>query len=170
MLETFRQIASLSPEERAALKQQAQEEQDTPDEGDGFEAQLRSQLAELPPEQRAQAEAQIRKAYEEFQRMTPEQQAVVVDQGRRAQIDNAANRARDAGLAYVRKQVPRKDILEYLDDMAQKAAEGEKPGSQWLEVAALCNALIALIKEETIPPVPAAYAAHFSAVQSETKK
>ncbi len=43
----------------------------------------------------------------------------------------------------------------------------EKSGSPWLDVAALCDALVALIKEESIPPVPAAYASHFSAVQSE---
>ncbi len=73
-------------------------------------------------------------------------------------------------MAYVRKQAPKKDIINYLTEMSQKAAESEKPGSPWLEVAALCDALVALIKEESIPPVPAAYASHFSAVQSEMKK
>ncbi len=169
MLETFRRIASLSPEERAALKQKAQDEQNTPEE-DNFESQLQAQLAELPPEQRAQAEAQIRKAYEEFQHMTPEQQAAVRDQQRRAQIENAANQARDAGLAYVRKQAPKRDVLNMLEDTARQMKDGESAGSPWLDVAALCDALVALIKEEVIPPVPAAYASHFSAVQSEMKK
>lgn len=170
-LEVARRIASMSPEERAALQEQgsAEENEGRGDERDGFEAQLQAQLSQLPPEQRAQAEAQIRKAFEEFQRMTPEQQAAVMDQSRRAQIDNAANQARDAALAYFRKQTPRKDILDFLDGLAQKAAEGEEPGSPWLDVAALCNSLVALIKEEMIPPVPAKYVAHFSAVQQEMK-
>ncbi len=99
-----------------------------------------------------------------------DQQAAALDQGWRAQIENAANQARDTGLAYVRKQAPKKDIIDYLTEMSQKAAEGEKPGSPWLEVAALCEALIALIKEESIPPVPAAYTSHFLAVQSEKQR
>ena len=173
-LETIRRIASLTPEEREQLRQQAEEEQESPDDEDGFEAQLQAQLAQLPPEKRAEAEAQIRKAMEEFQRMSPEEQAralqVANDQNNRAQIDKAANQAREAGLAYVRKQAPKKDILAYISDIAQKAAEGEKPGSPWLDVAGLCNALIALINGESNLPVPAVYASHFSAVQSEMKK
>jgi tetratricopeptide (TPR) repeat protein len=168
-LEAARRIASMSPEERAERQKQAQEAQESNRESDDFESQLQARLAQLPPEQRAQAEAQIRGAFEEFQRMTPEQQAAVMDQNRRAQIDHAANQARDAALAYFRKQAPRKDILDYLTELAQKAREGEQPGSPWLEVAALCNSLIALIKQEHVPPVPAKYAAHFSAVQQEIK-
>lgn len=173
-LETLRRIASLSPEEHEQLRQQAEEQESSQNDEDGFETQLQAQLAQLPSEKRAEAEAQIRKAYAEFQRMSPEEQAralqVANDQSNRAQIDIAANKARDAGLAYVRKQAPKKDIVDYLTEMSQKAAEGEKPGSPWLDVAALCNALVALIQEESIPPVPAAYAGHFSAVQSEVKR
>ncbi len=169
-LEAFRRMASMTPEERAQLQQRAQEEHASPDGEDGLEAQLQAQLAGLPPEKRAEAEAQIRKALEEFQRMTPGEQAALMDQGRRAQIESAADQARDAGLAYVRSQAPKKDILDFLNGMAQKAAEGEVPGSPWLEVAALCIALTALIQGEAIPPVPAAYAPHFSAVQGEMKK
>jgi len=170
MLESAKKIALLTPEERA----QAHTPESRRGEQEDFETQLQTQLAQLPPEKRAEAETQIRKAYAEFQRMSPEEQArapqVANDQSNRAQIDNAANKARDAGLAYVRKQAPKKDIIDYLTEMSHKAAEGEKPGSPWLEVAALCDALVALIKEESVPPVPAAYAGHFSAVQSEKQR
>ena len=173
-LEVFRRIASLTPEERAELQQRGAESRTTNNAANDFESQLQAQLAQLPPEKRAEAEAQIRKAYAEFQRMSPEEQARALqaanDQNNRIQIDNAANQARNAGLAYVRKQAPKKDILGHLADMAQKAADGEEPGSPWLEVAALCIAIAALIKGESVPPVPAAYAGHFSAVQSEMKK
>ena len=79
-LEVAKKMASLSPEERQQLVQQAQEEQNALNEEDGFEAQLQAQLAQLPPEQRAQAEVQIRKAFEEFQRMNPDEQAAVLEQ------------------------------------------------------------------------------------------
>lgn len=118
MLETFRRIAALTPEERAQLKQQAQqaeEEQESP-------------------------------------------------------IEKAANQVRDAGLAYVRKQAPKRDVLQMLEDASKKIKDSESAGSAWLEVAALCDALVALINEESIPPVPATYASHFSAVQSEFTK
>lgn len=84
---------------------------------------------------------QIRKAFEEFQRMTPEEQAALQDQQRRAQIENAANQARD--------------VVNWLEETAEKFKDCESAGSEWLEVAALCDALSALIKEESIPPVPA---------------
>ena len=175
MLESAKRIASLSPEERErALTPDPSPQNGRGEEEDDFETQLQTQLAQLPPEKRAEAETQIRKAYAEFQRMSPEEQAralqVANDQSNRAQIDNSADKARDAGLAYVRRQAPKKDIVVYLTEMSQKAAEGEKPGSPWSDVASLCNALIALIKEEPVPPVPAVYAGHFSAVQSEMKK
>jgi len=54
-----------------------------------------------------------------------------------------------------------------LEGASKEMKVGESAGSPWLEVAALCDALVALIQEESIPPVPAAYAGHFSAVQSE---
>jgi hypothetical protein len=56
-----------------------------------------------------------------------------------------------------------------LEGASKQLKDGESAGSPWLEVAALCDALVALIKEEPVPPVPGAYASHFSAVQSEMK-
>jgi hypothetical protein len=177
-LETFRHIAALSPEERAQL--QNAQTQSAPAGGAGesdFERQLQAQLAQLPPEQRAQAEAQIRKAFEEFQRMSPAEQAQLIqaaqaaeDSNRLKQVENAANQVREAGLAYFRKQAPRRDVLQMLEGASRKMKQGESAGSPWLPVAALCDCVIALIKEEPVPPVPSAYAAHFAAVVSEIPK
>ena len=102
--------------------------------------------------------------------LSSEEQAVVRDQQSRVQIENAANQARDAGLAYIRKQAPRRDVLNWLEQTAEKLKDGESAGLPRLEVIALFDALAALIKEESIPPVPTAYASHFSAVQNELKK
>jgi len=61
-------------------------------------------------------------------------------------------------------------VVNWLEETAEQMKAGASAGSPWLEVAALCEALVALIKEASIPPVPAAYAAHFSAVQSERRR
>jgi hypothetical protein len=170
MLEAAKNAASLSPEERAQLQNA---NQSAPAGGGGeqddFESQLQAQLAGLPPEQRAEAEAQIRKAYAEFQRMSPEEQAAVLDGQRRAQVENAVEQIRAAGVAYFRKQVPKRDVLQMLEGASRQIKQGESAGSPWLPAAALCDCVIALIKEEPVPPVPSAYAGQFAAVQSEMK-
>jgi len=169
-LEDFRRIAAMSPEERTRL--QNAQAGSAPAGGAGvsdFERQLQAQLAQLPPEQRAAAEAQIRKAFEEFQRMSPEEQAAVLDGERRAQIENAANQVRDAGVAFFRRRVPLRDVLGMLEGASRQMKQGESAGSPWLEAAALCDAIIALVKGEPVPPVPSAYAGHFAAVVSEKK-
>lgn len=169
-LEAARMNASLTPEERVQLKQRMQEDA-------GFESQLQAQLAQLPPEKRPQAEAQLRRGYEEFQQMSPEQKAEKIqsaqadlDANRQKSIDQAADQTRDVGLAYTRNEVPKQEVVDMLEQAAAQINVNEKPDSPWLEVAALCLALSALIKEESIPTIPAAYASHFSAVQSELGK
>jgi tetratricopeptide (TPR) repeat protein len=170
-LEAARRMASLSPEERAQARQPAPNNQSpiTNHQSQDFESQLAAALAQVPPEQRAAAEAELRKALEAYQRMSPEEQAALLEAAQSGQYEQVAVQARDAALAYLRRQAPRKDVLGFLDNAARQAAEGEAPGSPWLEVAGLCRALSALLRGESPPPVPARYAAHFSAVQSEYK-
>jgi hypothetical protein len=144
-LETIRRIASLTPEER--------ERDLTPNpsptgrgvQEDGFEAQLQAQLAQLPPEKRAETEAQIRKAYAEFQSMSPEEQAeklravqVTEEAQRRKRVEQYADQAREAGLAYFRRQAPKRDVLNMLEESAAQMKANENPGSPWLEVAEFC--------------------------------
>ena len=166
-LQTAREIASLSPEERTRLRQAASAAQNPNPAPSDFEAQLQAALAQVPPQERAAAEAQIRQALEEFQRLSPAQQAALADAALCQRYEQAADQARLAALAYVRRQAPKQDVVNWLEHSAEQAAEGEAPGSPWLEVAALCLALAALIKGEPIPQVPVQYAAHFSAVQTE---
>ena len=99
--------------------------------------------------------------------MSPEQQTAAMDQYHRENTEKTANQVCDAALAYFRRQVPEKDVVDFINNVARKISTEEKPGSPFLEVAALCIALIALIKGESIPPVPVQYAARFSAVQQE---
>jgi hypothetical protein len=169
MQEAIQKLASMSPEERKQLKKRQSEERAQGPEELDFEAQLQAQLAGLPPEQRAEAEAQIRRAFEEFQSKSPEEQAAILDAAQRVQYEQAANQVRDAALAYFRRQAPKQDVLNVLEDAASKINANEAPGSPWRDVAGLCLSLIALIKEEPVPPVPARYVPHFSAVQQEMK-
>ena len=175
-LEAARKNAALTPEEREQLKQRLQEELAS-SENESFEAQLQAQLAQIPSEQREEAEANYRKGYEEFQRLSPAEKAERLraiqageKENRRKQIDQAAEQTRDMGLAYVRKEVSKKEVVKNLEGAAAQINANEKPGSPWLDVAALCLSIAALIKGKSIPPVPEVYASHFSAVQSEMKK
>jgi tetratricopeptide (TPR) repeat protein len=159
------QLAALTPEERAARRQEVQEEApQTPE--DALEARIQAQLAGLPQDQRAEAEAQMRRAIAEFQSKSPEEQAAIAAAARRAQVDEAAIKARDAALAYARGQAPLRAVMDYIRQMGAQAAEGEAPGSPWLDAAALCAALAALLEGGTLAPVPETYAAHVAAVRS----
>ena len=170
--DAIQKLSSMSPEERAQLQHaQASTPASGGGERDDFEMQLQEQLAQLPVEQCAEAEKQIRRTFEEYQRMNPEEKAAFEARARRAQIDNAAGQVRDAALAYVRRQAPKRDVLGFLADSSSKMKSGEEPGSPWLEVAQLCDALVALLNEDaSLPPVPVVYASHFSAVQSEMQR
>jgi tetratricopeptide (TPR) repeat protein len=166
-LQAARQMAALSPEQRAELEERARAAQAaSPAAASDLPAEIQAQLAALPPEQRLQAEAQLRAALETFQRMSPAEQAAAMDAARREQIEQAAGQARDAGLAYARRQAPKVEVLKFIRRLGQQAAEGEAPGSPWLEVAALCQALAALIEGGQALPAPAVYAGHLAAVQS----
>ncbi len=133
-----------------------------------LDAQLAAALAQLPPEQRAAAEAEIRQALAAFERMSPAEQAALLEAAQAEPNDQAAVRVRDITLACVRRQAPQ-DVLSSLDDAARQITEKEAPGSPWLEVAELCRALAALLRGESLPPIPNRYAAHFAAVQAEFK-
>ncbi len=100
---------------------------------------LEAQLAALPPEQRAQLEAAAREL---------------------------ADQARDAAIAARRGQAEREPLIARLQEVAAQAAEGEAPGSAWDELAAFLRAVIAVLKGEAVPPVPAAYAGHLAAIQA----
>ncbi|MCS6911048.1 MAG: hypothetical protein NZM11_10875, partial [Anaerolineales bacterium] len=87
-------------------------------------------------------------------------------QARRAQIEQWAEKADEMARAVGRGAAPRADVLAGVEQMAAQAADGEDEGSPWLELAAYLRAVAALLKGEAAPPVPAAYAARLSALQS----
>lgn len=141
---------------------------------DDFEAQIAALLNQVPPEQRAALQAQVRQAWHTFQQLSPAEQTALLQSAQATQSaqtgmshEQAAQHASDAALAALHQHAPRNDVLAFLENLAKQAAEGEAPGSIWLEVAALCQALIALLRREPLPPIPTRYAAHFAAVQAE---
>lgn len=175
-LEAARRNTALTAEEREQIRQRLLEGQGSSSEDESFESQLQAQLAQIPLEQRAEVEANYRKGYAEFQRLSPEEKAERIraqqaaeEANMRKRVDQAAEQTRDMGLAYVRGQVDKQEVVQSLEEAAAQINANEKPGSPWLDVARLCQALAALIKGESIPPVPAAYDVYFSAVISEMK-
>jgi hypothetical protein len=167
-LENARRMAALPP---AAHPGRAAPAQETPPGAENdLEAQIRAQIETLPPEQRPQAEAAIRKAIAEFQSLTPEEQAAALAAAERDKVEAAAVKFRDAALAYARRQAPQRDVLNYLRQAQEQCSASGQPGSAWDAAGQLCAALIAAIQGQPIPPVPPAYAGHLSAVQSALKE
>jgi len=160
-LERARRLASLSPEERAQLAAQ-------PPAAD-LNQQIQAQLAQLPPEQRAQAEAAASELARRLEQMSDEEQAQYLAAaqaaGQRQQIDDLAGQARDGALAALRGQTDRQALIAKIDQVAAQAAEDEQPGSPWYELAAYLRAVLALLRGERLPPVPEQYAAHIAAIQ-----
>jgi hypothetical protein len=164
-LQAARKLAALTPEERLRRKTK----KTAPVLDETLEASIRAQLAELPPEQRPQAEAALRQAIREFQALTPEQQATLAEKETRTRLADAAAKMRDAALAYARRQAPAESVLEYIGSLHDQINAHEPPGSDWYQIGQLCAALIAAIKQEPIPPVPAAYQDYLAVALAELK-
>jgi hypothetical protein len=171
-LERARLLARLSPEEREALEAAA-----SPAGGSApgdlapadLAAQLEAQLAQLPPEERAGAEAALREFLERWEGMGEEERAEQLAQmqaaGRREQIESLADQARDGAIAAMRGEVERGSLIQEIEHLAGQAAEGEEPGSPWLELAAYLRAVAALLRGEETPPIPAQYAGRVAAIR-----
>ena len=179
-LEAARRRAALSPEERARLQQAAHPaaEPDAPGSSqqpgagsNAYLAQLREQLAALPPEQRAEAEAAVRDLAAHLSSLTPEQQDQYLrslqDAQRRQRIASLADQARDGAIAALRGETPQDELIANIENVATRAAEGEQPGSPWAELALYLRAVVALLRGDALPPVPVAYVAHVAAIQAE---
>jgi len=173
-LEQARHLARLSPEERARLEAGAQAAATPPaDPLPALLASLDAQLAQVPPEQRAQAEAAVHQFAQRWEHMDPrereQQLAAMQAAGQRRQIEDLANQARDGAIAALRGETEREPLLERIEQVAAQTAEGEEPGSPWDDLAAYLRAVVALLRGQPVPPVPAAYAAHVAAIQDATR-
>ncbi|HUW10312.1 MAG TPA: tetratricopeptide repeat protein, partial [Anaerolineae bacterium] len=165
-LERARQLARLSPDERARLEAaSAGQDAALPH----ILSALDEQLARLPPDERAQLEARLRQLAGEWEGMSPEEQAqqlaAMLAGGQRQQIESFAAQAREGAIAALRGEIERGPLLERIEQVAAQAAEGEEPGSPRDDLAAYLRAVVALLRGQPVPPVPASYAAHLAAIQ-----
>jgi hypothetical protein len=158
-LENMRRAAALSPEERAQLAEaarRAEEQQQT----QLTEAQ--AQLEKLSPEERAQLDEAARR----FQAMSPEEQAALADAARRQQLETLADQARDGAIAALRGQAEREALVQRIQQAADQITANEAVDSPWGELVAYLRAVVALLQNEALPPVPAAYAARLAAIRA----
>jgi small-conductance mechanosensitive channel len=143
-------MAALSPEEREQLRQNAPPGQDLPEE-------LRQQLESLSPQERAQFEAAAAEFAARLQEMSPAERQQV-------EIKALADQVGAAAAAVRKGEAPLEAVLPQIEQAANRAAEGEEPGSPWYGVARYLRAVAAVLKGETPPPVPEAYAANLAAL------
>jgi hypothetical protein len=165
-LQSARKLAALTPEERKERHRRKTQNTSAPVSklGEELEASLQAQLAELPSEQRPQVETALRQAISEFQALTPEEQLTLAERENHARLEDAASKMRDAALAYAHDEAPEEAVLNYISDLMDQIYAHEQPGSDWYQVGELCTALIAAIKKQSLPPVPAVYQAYLAVV------
>jgi tetratricopeptide (TPR) repeat protein len=174
-LDRARHLARLSPQERARWESAVPDSAaSAEDPMQAFLAALNQQLAQAPPEERAQLEAAARQFARQWEQLSPEdraQQLAAMQAGaQRQQIESLADQARDGAIAALRGEVEREPLLARIEQVAAQAAEGEEPGSPWDELASYLRAVVALLRGESPPPVPVGYAAQFAAVQDAIPK
>jgi tetratricopeptide (TPR) repeat protein len=140
-------------------------------------AGTRAQLDDLPPEQRAAAEAQLQAFAAQWETMSPEerraflqeQQAAGQAAAQRQQIESLAQQASEAAVTVFRGDLSREVYVEKTSDLVKQiTAQAPPDGSPWAELTQYLRALLALVQGEEPPPVPSAYAAAFAAVREET--
>jgi tetratricopeptide (TPR) repeat protein len=147
-LEGARRVAALSPEERARLQAAEAEAQE-----------LARHLVSLPPEERAKLEAAAR----EFAALSPSEQAATIARMQRGQIEALAAEIETVALAVESGELPRDKVVSKMEGEAAKAEGAGEPGA---ELAQFIRAVIAILTEEPVPPVPAAYAGRLATIQA----
>jgi hypothetical protein len=170
MLENVRRLSTMTPEELKEVKASAaqhQQEQDQVDENTEMEAYL----ASLPPEERTKVEAAMR----EFQQLPPDQQAAVVEQAKRAQIQQLADQVRDAAIAARQGKLPKDQLVPQLENLVAQIEKQEGTKEPWGDFLGYVRGVVSLLRgtasllivpgRDVTIKVPPAYAAHFAAVQ-----
>jgi hypothetical protein len=174
-LEAARRAARMSPEERAKLEAAARLAGAGSDEDplQAAQAAFNEQLAALPPGERAQMEAAMRRSAQEWAQMRPEERAqqlaAAQARGQRQQIESLADQARDGAIAALRGEIALETLATRLEEEAAEAAADEEAGSPWQQLAAYLRAVVALLRGDELPPVPAAYAAHLAAIRQASQ-
>ncbi len=178
-LQEARRLAAMSPAEREHEALQAGMDDDAlPIPLEALPPELRARLeavggeiARLSPEERAELEGRLQALAQHLAAMDPQEraewEAAARAAARRDQIESLADQARDGAIAALRGEIEREPLAQDIEQVAAQAAEGEEPGSPWDELAAYLRAVVALLRGEPLPGVPAAYAAHLAAVQAE---
>ena len=83
-----------------------------------------------------------------------------------SRIPDLADQAKDAAIAVLRGELDRETLIAQLGEMAERAAADEPPDSPWAQLAAYLQAVVALLREEPLLPVPPAFCAHLAAIEA----
>lgn len=128
-------------------------------------AAIKSQMSQAPPE----TWALLEEARREFADLSQEDRAKMesfagstVDFHR---IQQLADQTVQVAVAALRGQEDRSSLAEQIEITANRAEEGELPGSPWSQAASFIRAVAALLRGQAIPPVPAEYADRMAAVK-----
>ncbi len=127
-----------------------------------FRQALQAQLEDLPPEAREKAQQFL----QQLDQMSPSEWAAFKQASARQALDEQAEQiAAAARQAQQQNSIP--GLLPQLEQAAAHLAQNETAGSPHSQLAQFIRAVIALLKNEALPPVPPAYAEKFAALQRD---
>ena len=83
-----------------------------------------------------------------------------------SRIPELADQAKDAAITVLRGELDRDTLIAQLGEMAERAAADEPPDLPWAQLAAYLQAVVALLREQPLPPVPPTFATHLAAIEA----
>ncbi len=127
-----------------------------------FMAQLEGQLAELPPEAREAAQQLLR----QLKQMSPVEQEAMLQAMQQQALEQQAE-AIVAAARQAHRQNDTAGLIPQLEQVVANFAQAEAAGSPGHQLAQFSRAVIALLRGQPLPPVPAAYAEKLAALQRD---
>ncbi len=123
----------------------------------------------LSPAERERIRPFVDRFARQWARMSSEKQAEwvadVKQDAQLHQIQAMTEGTRDSAIAALRGEIEREPLIAHLERIAVQSIEGEEPDSPWPQLAVYLQAVVALLRGELPPPVPAPYEAYIAAIQ-----
>ena len=127
-----------------------------------IQAELITQLAEMPLE----AQAYLRESIAEFETMSPnEQDAALITLYVQQLKLQAAHVIETVRHAHHTNRL--RELLPQLETAAEHFSEGEAKDSPYAQLSQFIQAIVALIRQQSLPPIPEMYQEQFVALQTE---
>ncbi len=134
----------------------------------GWQPRSRRNSPPFPPRNGRSWKPPPREMEERLREMSDEEREALALAGLRQRIEGQAEQIAAAALAASQRNEVA-EVLPRLEEAATYFAEGEAPGSPYEQLAHFTRAVIALLRQQPLPPLPPAYVERFAALQAQLR-